>query len=328
MEERGIYARVRRTLVERRLVVANQKLLLACSGGPDSTVMLEVMAKLAPSLAVRLAAASVDHGLRPQSAAEVAAAGRLAARFGIPFAPLRLSIPPGASLMRRAREARYRCLRGEALRVGASAIAIGHTRDDQAETVLMRLLRGASLRGLAGIDPHRPDGMIRPLIDVSRASVLEHLSARGLTGVQDPSNRDLRFNRVRVRQRLLPRLAAEDPRVAHHLASLADDAREVRAMLEGFGRRALAEAQRSAHRLDRHSLLRAPGPIRRAALLAWLSELGPTANRAQVEALDRALQQGRGHVLLKHGWAVSADGDTLVARWESHPKSRSQPKKR
>lgn len=293
---------VRRTIVARALIPPGARVLCACSGGPDSAALLVALARLAPELGFSVEAASVDHGLREQAARDVALARAQAESLGLPFHPLKVHVSLGGSLQAKARAARYAALQARAAELGATRIAVGHTRDDQAETVLLRLLRGSGLRGLGAIDPKRPDGVIRPLIDCDRTQVHQLARASFAEIALDPSNQDLRFERVRIRAHVLPVLLAEDPRLVRHLADLADEAREVRSPLRaaavGLVERARvpgaeAESLRISVLADR------PAQLRRAALREWLEQLGiaPLA-RAHLLELDHALLERRGHVWL------------------------------
>src|SRR5262245_8818481 len=130
------------------MIPRDARVLCACSGGPDSAAMLVALARLAPELGFELVAASVDHGLRADAAHDVAIASRQAAALQVPFHALRIEVAAGASIQAQARSARYEALLRLAAELGASRVAVGHTRDDQAETVLARLLRGSGLVGL------------------------------------------------------------------------------------------------------------------------------------------------------------------------------------
>jgi tRNA(Ile)-lysidine synthase len=214
-----------------------------------------------------------------------------------------------------ARSARYAALRECAAREGARCIAVGHTRDDQAETVLARLLRGSSLRGLGGAAPRRPDGVIRPLLDCTRADVRALVVAAGLPFVDDPTNADPRFLRARIRADVLPALAALDPGVVAHLAALADDARMDDAALRAAGRALLRRAGDDAPAV---SLLRAARPaVRRRALAAWAGDAParPTS-RTHIDALDALVCSGRGAVQLTGGRTARVVDGRLVAASE------------
>jgi tRNA(Ile)-lysidine synthase len=169
----------------------------------------------------------VDHGLRPGSAAEAAPVAALADRLGLAFEAIRVEVGDGPSLQDRARRARHRGLAEVADRVGASAIALGHTADDQAETVLMRLLTSATPWSL-GAMAEREGRLARPLLRVWREATIAYCGARGLLPVDDPSNRDPRFLRSRVRHELLPALEAVFPGARRRLVTLAERQRRLR----------------------------------------------------------------------------------------------------
>lgn len=209
--------------------------LCACSGGPDSTALLHVLALLRPRLGHAVVAHGVDHGLREAAAAELALAGAVAERLGVPFSITRVEVAPGSNLQERAREARLAALAAAAGAAGARAIATGHTADDRAETFLIRLLRGAGPRGLAVLPPRAPLSvpcasggsgseveLIRPLLLARREDVLAHLRRHALPFAEDPSNQDPRFVRARVRRELVPLLESLSPRVVEHLCALAE----------------------------------------------------------------------------------------------------------
>nr|WP_281379082.1 tRNA lysidine(34) synthetase TilS [Chthonobacter rhizosphaerae] len=189
---------------------------VAVSGGPDSTALLHCLHRFAARRAPppRLVVLTVDHGLRPGSAAEADAVCALARSLGHGaerLAWVHHDAPPASDLQARARAARYRLLAEAAAGAGCGAVALAHTLDDQAETFLMRLVRGSGVYGLAGMAPERVvDGMrfVRPLLAVPKARLVATCRAAGLAFVDDPSNADAdRFLRARVRA-LAPALAA------------------------------------------------------------------------------------------------------------------------
>ncbi|WP_437607143.1 tRNA lysidine(34) synthetase TilS [Sorangium sp. So ce834] len=232
-----------RLIRDERLLARGDVVLCACSGGPDSTALLHVLAMLRRRIGHEVVAHGVDHGLRPEAAAELAIARDLAERLGVPYSSTRVDVAPGANLQARARAARFAALAAASAARGARAIATGHTADDRAETVLLRLLRGAGPRGLAVLPPRAPlwtDAagaapgagepgsaaagveLIRPLLLARRADVLAHLSRHRLAFAEDPSNGDPRFTRVRVRRELLPLLQDLSPAIVEHLCALSD----------------------------------------------------------------------------------------------------------
>jgi len=208
-------------------------LVLAVSGGPDSTALMWLVARWRKRQrrGPKLVAVTVDHGLRPEARREAAAVKRLAARLGIAHRVLRWrGAKPTTGLQEKARIARYRLIAQAADRVGATCVLTAHTIDDQAETILFRMIRGSGLTGLAGMARMRPLLMprveppaagrrrsaepgknvflVRPLLDIAKARLIATLRAARIDSADDPSNRDPRFTRARLRA-LAPALAAE-----------------------------------------------------------------------------------------------------------------------
>ncbi|MGB8329600.1 MAG: tRNA lysidine(34) synthetase TilS [Polyangiales bacterium] len=316
-----ITSTVRRTVRERALLSAGDHLLIACSGGPDSTALLHVLHRLRSELGITLCVASVDHGLRPESAAEVEQVGALASTLDLPFHSARIEVPSeGASVQGRARDLRYRALRDIAKSQGAARIAVGHTQDDQAETVLARVLRGAGIRGLGGIEPRRADGVIRPLLDCRRSEVRAYALAHALPFVDDPSNHQPAFERVRIRHRVLPALLAEDPRLVEHLCALSDEAAELNTYLDTQ----LAELPLPGDRfVPIQTLAELAPPIRIRWLRSWIArETGLTPTRSHLVEMSRLLT-GQGEVLLGSGWAIRRQRDGLSLEYRVHRRTRS-----
>ena len=194
-------------------------LVLAVSGGPDSTALMVLAARWRKTLKVKpkLIAVTVDHGLRAEAKSEAASVGRLARKLGITHRTLRWSgAKPKTGLQEAARAARYRLLAGAARKANASHILTAHTRDDQAETVLIRMSRGSGVTGLAAMMristlPGEGEGqinLVRPLLDIPKARLVATLHAAKIPFADDPSNRDPRFTRARLR-RLMGELARE-----------------------------------------------------------------------------------------------------------------------
>ncbi len=208
------------------MIAGGETVLVAVSGGADSTALLHVLWRLAPAWRLRLHVLHVDHGLRSDSARDAEFVRALGARLGVTVDVTAVTVARQDSLEAAARLARYAALEACADRVRADRIALGHTADDQAETVLMRLLEGTGVRGLAGIPPVR-GRVIRPLIECRRPAVVEELRRAGLDWVEDPTNRDPKFLRNRVRHELLPLLAGSyNPAISETLARVAALARE------------------------------------------------------------------------------------------------------
>jgi tRNA(Ile)-lysidine synthase len=227
---------VRATVARHGLLVPGDRVLVAVSGGPDSVALLSALARLRAEQRLALHVCHVHHGLRPEADREAAAVRDLAARLDCPVTVERVRVVhrPDRSPEAAARTARYAALRRAAGAAGATRIALGHTADDQAETVLMRVLQGAGPRGLAGI-PVRRGRLIRPLLSVDRAAVVAYLGAEGLPWVEDPSNRDPKMLRNRIRHELLPLLAAQGwPHIRTALRRTARAAREATEALDAL----------------------------------------------------------------------------------------------
>jgi tRNA(Ile)-lysidine synthase len=217
---RAVLATIRR----RRLLGPRDVVLAAVSAGPDSTALVGALAALRDAGEVAgVATLHVDHGLRPGGAEDAACAAAACARLGVPFETVAVEVARG-NVQAEARRARYAALRAAAARAGASRIATGHTRTDQAETVLLRLLRGAGARGLSGIPPRR-GAFVRPLIDRSRAEGIAFCGRAGLAWREDPTNATPRFARNRLRLAAWPALGALEPAAERALARAADLAR-------------------------------------------------------------------------------------------------------
>jgi len=316
-----ITSTVRRTLRERALVSPGDHVLVACSGGPDSMSLMHVLHRLRVDFGITLCAASIDHGLRPDSAAEVDQVAAFASTLGMPFYSARIDVPrEGVSIQARARELRYQALQEIAAARGASLIAVGHTQDDQAETVLARMLRGAGLRGLGGIEARRSDGVVRPLLDCRRSDVRAYALELALPFIDDPSNHQRSFERARIRHEVLPVLLSEDPRVVQHLSALGDEAAELNAYLG----RQLPELPSSGCRsVDTQTLTALPPPIRIRWLRGWIAqETGLTPSRRHLAELGRLLT-GQGEVLLGSGWSVCRHSGGLSLEYREHRRTRS-----
>lgn len=217
----------RAALRAHELAPPGTRVLAAVSGGPDSIALLDVLARLRGRCGFGLFAHGVDHGLRPESGAELDVAEDFAHSLNVPFGRTRVVVVQGGNLEARARDARWKALQDAAGRVGAHRIATGHHANDRAETVLIRILRGTGVRGLAVLPP-REGGRIRPFFRARRDDIDAHVARHRLPHVHDPSNADARFLRNLVRRDLLPSLEVISPRVVEHLCRIADDASKLR----------------------------------------------------------------------------------------------------
>ncbi len=213
---------VRATLRDPRLVPRGGTVLVAVSGGADSMALLHVLGLLRREGAFGLFAHGIDHGLRPEAAAELDLAEGFARSLDVPFRRTRVVVAPGGNLQARARKARWDAHEVAAARASADRIATGHHADDRAETMLIRILRGTGARGLAVLPPRDGD-RIRPILRARRSDVLSHIARHRIPHCHDPSNRDPRFLRVRVREEVLPLLERLNPGAVDHMCALADE---------------------------------------------------------------------------------------------------------
>jgi tRNA(Ile)-lysidine synthase len=208
------------------LIAADGRVGMAVSGGPDSLALLLLAAAARPG---QVEAATIDHGLRPEAREEAAMVERVCGRLGVPHATLtaRWAEVPETAIQERARHQRYRLLGYWAEERGLDALATAHHAEDQAETLLMRLARGAGVRGLAGMRPRSVSPgahvrLVRPLLGWRRAELEQVCSAAGVTPAADPSNEDERFERVRVRHALAGLDWLDSGAVAQSAAILAE----------------------------------------------------------------------------------------------------------
>ncbi len=240
----------------------------AVSGGADSMALMV----LAVASGCRVIAVHVDHGLRPGSDAEAAVVAAAADRFGAEFRAESINVPQGPNLEARARDARYAVLPND--------VMTGHTADDQAETVLINLMRGASSSGLAAMRP----GTRRPILALRRAATVKFCDALAIATVDDPSNRDPAFLRNRVRHELLPamnELAGRDlvPVLVRQAALMRDDGD------------LLDELAASIDPTDAKALSAAPLPLARRAVRRWLT----TQHPPDAATVERVLRVAGGH---------------------------------
>jgi tRNA(Ile)-lysidine synthase len=279
--------RVRETIRRHNMLSQGDRVIVAVSGGPDSVALLHILHRLAGEWNLALHVFHMDHGLRGEaSRADARYVAELAERLGHPctvvtLAPGELKRRPG-SLQANARAARYEALAALVRQVGARCVALGHHRDDQAETVLMRFLRGAGPHGLAGIPPVRQaDGVtyIRPLIDVRRSEIETYCTAHELFPRQDESNLRAVYLRNRLRLELVPYLERTyNPALVENLAQLADILREEDRFLEEVAQQALEQCRVPDEGVALRGdllLCRPPAVARRVIRLAARLAAGP-----------------------------------------------------
>ena len=278
---------------------AGELVLAACSGGADSVAVAAALAFVAPRAGLRGGGVTVDHGLQPGSAERAADVAALLGRLGLdPVRSITVTVREGAGPEAAARAARYEALDAAAREHQAAAVLLGHTLDDQAETVLLGLARGSGGRSLAGM-PARRGAYRRPLLGVRRTATAAACAELGLPAWQDPHNSDFRFARARVRHQALPALEdALGPGVAEALARTAS---QLRADTECLDELAFAESGQLRETCSDPAGLDS----------GWLRAL-PAAIRTRV-LRDAAIMAGCPHGALTAGHVERIDA--LVTGW-------------
>jgi tRNA(Ile)-lysidine synthase len=292
----AVLACVRRTLAAHEMITAGQRVLVAVSGGPDSVGLLGILAHLRGRLRITLVAGHVNHRLRgADSAADEGCAAEAAARVDVPFVrcELRDELAEKGNLEARAREARYLALHRLAAESGCQLVATGHTLDDQAETVLLRLLRGGAPAALAGIRPVRADGVIRPLLNCRRAEIEMVARALGLIYRCDASNSDARFARNRLRHEVFPLLRQLNPKVDENLARVAAFCGAETSVVSAWTEAQL-EAVIQEGALDIEALMALPVKLRGHVVRAWLVRAGMPERRLSSRHVISVLSLARG----------------------------------
>ncbi len=238
-----------RTIETHNMLAEGDAVLVGVSGGPDSMALLHVLRQLAPRYSLKLGVAHLDHGLRPgDSEKDAQFVSSLSRTLDLPFYLKKADVrehkrETKQSLEEAARQVRYAFFDDLAEEKGYTKIATGHTADDNAESILMNLLRGSGMTGLSGIPPRRGEKIVRPLIEAYRADVLTFLSKRKIAFVTDASNSDLRFVRNRVRHQLMPELRSSyNPIISETLNRLGAISRKDEAWLAGLVEKTAAEA--------------------------------------------------------------------------------------
>jgi tRNA(Ile)-lysidine synthase len=318
-------------------VAPGARILVGVSGGPDSTALLGALAALRGRWRLILHACIVDHGIRSEAEIEgdIAFAHDLCALLEVPLSVAR--VPRGRclnaaktsrrSLEEVAREARLAHLREEARWVGAELMALGHTRDDVIETILMRVFQGSDAAGLAGI-PVRRGALVRPLIRCTKAEALRYLEERGLGWRKDATNDDPSILRNRVRHRLVPALTEVFPGYVRGLLTLSGKLSLAAEVLDANASLLPWKKTPKGFTIPRDAFFSAPRAVRAASLLGLYDTIRPADAprrlpwRFLAPALVRAALPRRGTILRGHGVVLSSRGESI--HWEADIVSRGK----
>jgi len=300
------------------LIHPGEQLVLAVSGGVDSVVMAHLLLSLQKQLDFYPVIASFNHQLRPEAQEELDFVAELARKWAVPFHGGSADVArlaKGKNLEDVARQERYAFLRKIAYRYGGARIATAHHREDQAETLLLHLLRGSGSSGLSAISP-KENGLIRPMLCLSRGEIEAYAARHQLEFRQDRSNFSSRFQRNRVRWELLPHLAEFNPQIVSALNATADICREEDALLEDLASNALAEALDAEDRLSLSALSQMPPALSRRVvrkLFCLQAGEGYELSFDQVEGI-LSLREGKSLALPGGRHALCRDGALRILR--------------
>jgi len=308
--------------------ISNENLGVAVSGGGDSVALLHLLA----ARGAGLQAISIDHGLRPESADEAQHVAQLCARLSIPHTIVTWQDWDGAgNLQAAARHARQSLIKDWAQKAGVTHVALGHTLDDQAETVLLRLARGSGVDGLSGMAVLRKDDQltwVRPLLQARRADLRDYLQAKNITWADDPSNEDMKYNRVKARHALA--LLADIGLDAEGLSTTANTLRRARHVLESatcdLADQCVTITKTGEVRLDLQVFDAAFADLKFRLLAGVLQWISGAPYRPRFESLRKVLEntaQEKGQTL--HGCVIRSQSGNLIVRRELAKAETARP---
>lgn len=314
------------------LIPPGSSVLVALSGGTDSACLTHAL----HALGIEIVAAHLHHGQRPEADADLEHCARWCESLGIPFVSGKADVPRLArdrsiGIEEAGREARYEFLEQSARQTGCHLIATAHHRDDQLETVLMNLVRGAGLRGLGGI-PARRGRIVRPFLSFSRDEIKEYCNAHEIPRLHDSTNDDIQFARARLRKRVVPELQVLNPSVVEAVARTTALVAEEDAFLDGAAAAALERAEFPLNEpmpflthdcevaLHRPHIEALPAVLVRRAVRLAANALGATATYDQIRGIeDLLVRQGTGSITFEGGAVVAELDDVKLHLRQLHP---------
>jgi len=331
--EKKILRTVEHAIGTRRMVQAGDTLLVGVSGGPDSVALVHILLALAPKFSFQVAIAHLNHCLRDdESERDEAFVVSLAEQLELPVHVERQDVrryqkSRRLSLEEAARQVRYCFYHAIASKYGYEKIALGHHSDDNAELILMYLLRGSGPLGLSGIPPVRDDKIIRPLIDIKRTEIMDYIAVKGLDYVEDSFNRDLQYLRNKVRNRLIPELKAEyNPKLIdslNRLAAIVDaEERWIESLIQPIFEKVIVFEEQGRMGLDISELNRQTIAVRRRLIRKAVLKVKGNLRRmafAHVEAVVKLAQEGpeSGVLDLPDRIRISRQNDVLIMSREA-----------
>jgi tRNA(Ile)-lysidine synthase len=293
---KDIIKKIKDTILLYRMVDPGDKVIVAVSGGPDSICLLDALDGLSKELEISLVVAHYNHGLREEEdEAETRLVQDITESMKLPCETGKADHlrRQNSSVEERARDARYAFLEGVRANHVAQKIALGHNHNDQAETVLMRILRGSGPPGLAGIPPVRDNKIIRPLIEVKREEIMEYLKVRRLPYAFDSSNMDTRYLRNRIRLELLPMLQDYQPQIIDRLCRLSNIIREEDLFMESMASDWIdREAEQDAEgniSVPLSSFINLPEPLRNRVARHSLKKIGRSLRQIGYDHIQSVL---------------------------------------
>jgi len=293
-------------------VRSGSSLLVGLSGGADSVALISALLELRARLGLKIAAAHLNHRIRgAESDRDEEFVRELCARLDVElFVERAPGLGAGANLEERAREVRREFLLRVADRIGAEFVALGHHRDDQAETVLMRLMRGAGAAGMAAMAERGPGKLIRPMLSISRAEIREYLDARGIAFVEDTSNSSRDILRNRIRAELMPMIEREyAPGISGRLVELASETRSLDELVSEIAARELDAMRVSGGALDVSGFGAVNRAVQAVAIRLYLAE-----RMGSLRGISRAHVEDALHLILEGGPSDSID---LPGEWRA-----------
>lgn len=306
-----MYDAMQQAIARYRLVQPGEGVLVAVSGGQDSLALLHALLRVAPSLRLRVCAAHVEHGIRGQaSRMDAAFVRRLCGEWGVPFCMRAVDAPgqaaaQGENLEQTARELRYTALLEMMGQCGCDKVATAHHQDDQAETLLLRLLRGSGPQGLTGIQPARADGVIRPLLLADKVQIRAYCQAWRIPHREDATNADVRYARNYLRHRVLPLLCEINPAAPAAIARAAQALQVDADLLHTLEQQAYGDCV-TGKRLDCAAVAALHPALRARVLAEYAGMLGvKELSEQRLRALEALVLLGRqGAVVQLHGLSL------------------------
>jgi tRNA(Ile)-lysidine synthase len=320
----ALLRRIVRTIRERQLFGPGQHLLVAVSGGPDSVALLSLMASLAPSWRLKLTAVHFNYGLRGgESDGDEAFVSAFCRSRNIPLIvrrPVLTKQRRVSSLQALARSARYEAMKALAQDIQADRIVTGHTASDQAETILLWMLRGAGLTGLAGMPMIREKLIVRPLLQTTREEVLEYLKQEGLSSRQDSTNVTSLYRRNRVRRDLLPVMEDITPGIVRRLERQADvlraDDQYLAQVVDGLYESLITVDAKGNQRFERNAVAALPDALKRRLVRHLLQRRDCQRRAPNLRTVDNVLRflsdRSKGTRLSLRGADVIREQETVL----------------